>query len=492
MAISTTPKNRFGLHYFADTLHYRENDLRAWLPELRDLGISWLVLQAEATRAIPESFLKGIISAGIEPILQFNLNLEHEPNIEELSPLLAAYQDWGVKYVSFYDRPNRRSAWKAADWMQSNLVQRFVERFVPLAEAAIEHGMKPIFSPLEPGGDYWDTAFLRVALQALLKQNKNALLEKLIIGAYAGAGEKQLTWGIGGPERWVRARPYFTPEDEQDERGFYIFDWYRAICEAILGVELPLMLFGAGSPGAVALTEVEGSKFGELKEDEHLQRTISIVKLVHDDVEPPFFEKLPASILACNFWVLGSAGKPNNSMSSQEVNEKLHTPLHLWYRTDGTTSPLVGFLRQWQEDHAREVVSTAPEAKVQLQAAAVEQFSTKAVDQQQVKPKREQQSIQAEKEGGAKTHPIAAYLLIPLNAQGSMEFELAPIYPFIKKQNLTVGFSLDEAALAARVIILDHQQNFPLEEVERLRTFGCKVVRISGLGMEIAQFLSSL
>ncbi len=490
MAISTTPKNRFGLHYFADTLHYRENDLRAWLPELRNLGVSWLVLQAEATRAIPESFLKGIIGAGIEPILQFNLSLEQEYKAEELSPLLAAYQDWGVKYVSFYDRPNRRSAWKAVDWMQSNLVQRFIERFVPLAEAAIMHGMKPIFSPLEPGGDYWDTAFLRVVLQTLLKQNKNALLEKLIIGAYAGAGERQLTWGIGGPERWVRARPYFTPEGEQDERGFYIFDWYRAICEAVLGVELPLMLFGAGSPGAVALTSKEGQKVGELKEDEHLQRTITIVKLVHDEVEPPFFEKLPANILACNFWVLGAASKPNNPVSF-EVSEELQTPLHLWYRTDGTTSPLIGFLRQWQEEHGRQIVSAVPDVEIQVQDTPVEQTFKREV-KQTVEPKIDKMSIPIEKEREVKTHPIAAYLLIPLNAQGNMEFDIAPIYPFIKKQNLTVGFSLDEAALAARVIILDHQQNFPLEEVERLRARGCKVVKISGLGMEIAQFLSSL
>ena len=29
--------NRIGFHYFPDTAHYRESDLRAWVPELQAL-----------------------------------------------------------------------------------------------------------------------------------------------------------------------------------------------------------------------------------------------------------------------------------------------------------------------------------------------------------------------------------------------------------------------------------------------------------------------
>src|SRR5262245_59292929 len=57
----TNPNPRLGLHYFPDTLHYREADLQTWLPELQALGVSWLVLQSEQDRAIPEYFLRGLM-----------------------------------------------------------------------------------------------------------------------------------------------------------------------------------------------------------------------------------------------------------------------------------------------------------------------------------------------------------------------------------------------------------------------------------------------
>ena len=57
-----------GLHYFPDTLHYRQSDLATWLPELHELGVGWLALRAESSRAVPEFFLRSLIGAGITPI----------------------------------------------------------------------------------------------------------------------------------------------------------------------------------------------------------------------------------------------------------------------------------------------------------------------------------------------------------------------------------------------------------------------------------------
>ena len=52
---------RLGFHYFPDTLHYQNSDLNKWLPILQELGASWITLIAPIQRAIPESFLKGLI-----------------------------------------------------------------------------------------------------------------------------------------------------------------------------------------------------------------------------------------------------------------------------------------------------------------------------------------------------------------------------------------------------------------------------------------------
>jgi len=53
--------SRLGLHYFPDTIHYRQSDLQTWLPELRQLNVQWLVLRSETNRAIPETFLDGLL-----------------------------------------------------------------------------------------------------------------------------------------------------------------------------------------------------------------------------------------------------------------------------------------------------------------------------------------------------------------------------------------------------------------------------------------------
>ena len=60
------PKNnRIGFHYFPDANHFRESDLYTWLPELKTLEASWLVLNAPADRAIPEFFINGLKENGI-------------------------------------------------------------------------------------------------------------------------------------------------------------------------------------------------------------------------------------------------------------------------------------------------------------------------------------------------------------------------------------------------------------------------------------------
>ncbi|MDD5370604.1 MAG: hypothetical protein PHQ40_16100, partial [Anaerolineaceae bacterium] len=90
---------RIGFHYYPDTLHYRESDLHAWLPELQCLGATWLTLCAPLDRAIPEYFLEGLLHAGIEPILHFSGKPEDAVSIPEMKIFLDSYAKWGVHYV---------------------------------------------------------------------------------------------------------------------------------------------------------------------------------------------------------------------------------------------------------------------------------------------------------------------------------------------------------------------------------------------------------
>ncbi len=334
-------KSRFGFHYFPDTEHFRESDLRAWLPELSSLGASWLALTAPTDRAIPEPFLRGLMDAGIEPLLHFHLPLNAPNNPEELDLLFETYARWGVQYAILFDRPNRRRAWSSRDWAQKDLVERFIDLFVPVAEAALQAGLTPVFPPLEPGGDYWDTAFLRTALQALKRRGHRTMLQRLILGAYARPGNRQLDYGAGGPERWPGARPYFNPPQEEDQLGFRIFDWYLTLSRAVLGVSLPVILLGTG----YQLGDQSDPDLPAVDEAAHVGRNLALIQLLASQqatsVDQGAVEPIPEEVIAGVFWVLtAQEDKPYSAAA--------------WYKADGQAMPVVGAVRQWlSEGQAR-------------------------------------------------------------------------------------------------------------------------------------------
>ena len=106
--------NRFGFHYFEDSEHYRDYDLAIWLPVLQSLGSSWTLLQAPSSRAIPESFITGLVQGSVEPVLHFPSSIGNLPSPSDLAPLLSSYQRWGCHLVVFFDRVNSHASWPVA------------------------------------------------------------------------------------------------------------------------------------------------------------------------------------------------------------------------------------------------------------------------------------------------------------------------------------------------------------------------------------------
>ncbi|MFQ5886077.1 MAG: hypothetical protein ACE5II_02455, partial [Anaerolineae bacterium] len=54
------PKNDTGIgfRYYTDTRHYGEDDLDFWIPELKAMGISWLILLSDCAHPIPQFFIQ--------------------------------------------------------------------------------------------------------------------------------------------------------------------------------------------------------------------------------------------------------------------------------------------------------------------------------------------------------------------------------------------------------------------------------------------------
>ena len=440
-------QNRLGFHYFADTQHYRESDLRAWLPELQSLGARWLVLTAPADHTIPEAFIQGLLQGGITPILHLNLSIPSIHRDKDITTLLTNYARWGIRYIIFGDRPNTHDAWSAATWAQEDLVERFLDIFLPLAEGAMQLGMIPVLPPLEPGGSYWDTTFLQSLIQSLVRRAKTKLLDVLVVAAYAWTHGKPLSYGAGGPERWAGARPYFTPVDEEDQRGFHIFEWYNSILTSILGRSLPLMLLGAGIPGNDLSANAPG-----ISPAEHATINMAITQaLAGEDVPDPsangkMLSVLPDYILCVNLASLAAA-------------QDTPTAKYAWFRPGANNLPAVGALRQWQSSRTSPYTSIpAPKVK-----------HTSTVENNRF---------------------ISHYILLPSYEWGVSDWHLDVVKPFVKKYQTTIGFSIDEAKHAARVTVIGNTQSIPEDTVDQLRLAGCLVERISGDGTSIASQLS--
>lgn len=448
----TGAKSRLGLHYYPDTFHYREQDLATWLAELQALGVGWLTLIAPSERAIPEDFIRGLVSAGIQPVLHFPIPLNQAGRDLHLNVLFENYGRWGVKYSALFDRPNLRSSWPAAAWAQTDLVERFLDFFLPHANAALQSGLAPVFAPLEPGGDYWDTAFLQTALRSMERRGQHRLVESLGLSAFAWTNNQPLDWGAGGPERWPASQPYYTPPNSQDQLGFRIFDWYQAIAQAETGLAMPIILLRAGSRLEKGLQGDPGAL------QKHAEQNLAIAELLskaRPEVKSPTAlfsaqstgeEELPDetldSVLCANFWLLSA--DPESPYVS-----------NAWYQPQGGNLPVVNALKQWSALQGKPAETTGkgnPEVEISLGA-----------------------------------HPIEHYLLLPLYAWGVADWDLEAIKPFLQQHHPTVGFSVYEARLARRVTIFGEGTNLSPDSLTILRLAGCQVERLGQDGTLLAQ-----
>jgi hypothetical protein len=280
---------RLGYHYYPDDCHFSQDDLGIWLPILRSLDAHWVTLQGDVKRPIPEYFLRSLLEAGIEPIVHIPCAIA-DANPDDLDPLFRTYSRCGIRYVVVLDRPNLKARWEHAAWSRRGLVERYLDVLIPILEKARAAGLRPTLPPLEPGGDYWDTAFLERTLQGLARLGKHKLLEDLTLGAYAWTFDRPLHWGSGGPGRWPESLPYHTPEGSQDHRGLHVFDWYAAICRKLLPAPLPMLVLAGGACP-------QTSRRNEQTPETQAKDNLAIANMLSGD-------DIPAHVLNFNFYPL--------------------------------------------------------------------------------------------------------------------------------------------------------------------------------------------
>lgn len=306
--------SRLGYHYYPDDQHFTRRELDHWLPILRSLGAGWLVLTGSHLRSVPEPFITGLVEAGVEPVVRIPVPVG-AVTPADLEPLFHGYARWGVRYVAVFDCPNLRSGWaQDSDWGRPGLIDRFLDRVLPMWEAERAAGLKPVFPALEPGGDYWDTAFLEAALRGLVQRGAKVILAEMTLAIFGWTFGRPLDWGGGGPGKWPEARPYHTPHGCQDQRGLRLYEWHRAAAARAGAPSMPMIVLAGGAlPG-----EGEADPSGEV----HAERNLSIARLVTQG-------EIPGYIQSFAFFLLGAPAD--------------HALAHAaWFPATGAPRPVVG------------------------------------------------------------------------------------------------------------------------------------------------------
>lgn len=424
-----------GFHYFPDEMHYRRADLQAWLPELLALDAKWVTLIGSMTRAVPEAFIRGLLDAGIEPVIHLPA-VPTRPDPQHvagatLSQLFTSYARWGVRFVAVFAEPNMRAAWAPKDWGQAGLVDRFLDLLTPVLKAQMEAGLQPVFPPLRAGGDYWDTAFLDASLTGLIKRGMIDLARELSFAVNLWTFNRPLDWGKGGHSRWPDTRPYLTPPGSQDQRGFHLFEWYDEIIGARLSEQRPFVIL-AGGPRLGDHTDATFPPMDDLRHASCIQDITSAVRE----------QRLPKHLLNVNFWLL-AAGE--GSPFAAEA----------WYRPGGATLTAAHALKQ-APVHG---LPPARRGEDESKALGLEQAASKL-------------SSRAEK-------MLRHYVLLPVFEWGVSDWHWSAALDFVKAHRPVCGFSVDEATHAERVTIVGNEQGVSHAVEERLRQAGCAVDRIS-------------
>jgi hypothetical protein len=434
-----TPHNqsRLGFCYNTSNTHHRQVDLHRWLPKFESMGVGWLMLNATIERAIPEGFIRGLIAAGIEPVIHFGMSPATPPSLPDFRLLIQQYARWGIHYICLFDQPNLQAQWTNKNWAQTDLVERYLDVFIPLAREVIKIGMWPVFSPLALGGDYWDTAFLRTSMEALLRRGQTRVLDKLVLGAYANIHDYSLQWGAGGPERWIGARPYFTPDNEEDQKGFRVADWYRAITSAELGRSLPMILFETGQHAEIVRSVDTDRQIAQLLSGFPIQG----------------LDPVDEDVLAFQF---------QNLIADSTLGESDQA----FFTADGNAMKSAQTLTKWQAQHKN--------AHPQPKSVPV------TIKQSTPNPTTSHTNF-----------TIRHYVLLPKFEWGVSDWHLNAVRPFVKKHDATVGCSAEEAIHASRVTLVGDESVFPTEIELRLQQAGCLVERIDGTGTDIATKLAS-
>jgi len=416
----TFTSNKLGFHYFPDVEHFKTADSHLWTHKLQEINAKWLVIQNPKDRAIPEEFIRTFSEAGVSLVINFNEDVCSDVNFSHLTTLLNVYGKWGVKYAYLFEKPNLRSKWGDIKWNTHDIVEKHLKLFVPFAQLCMENRIKPVFSPLFPGGDYWDLAFIEKSLEGLAHTTPQ-IKNNLVLSAFGWDWGRSIEWGSGGKNKWPKTKPFQKKQNTQNQQSFRTYEWYLELSEKVFGIKLPIIILEAGVPNGC---------FAENSADT-AQTDISFAitnllngKNVYDHQNPEqLLSPIPPEVIGCNFFVLSAQ------------TEKKYFP-YRWFTLKGFPLPPALTLG---------LTSNVPILQTEKSPTQI----NIPIKQFQFKYRR--------------------YILFSDSLKQDMPNLLEKLDPYIRKFKPHIGFSKVEAANAAYILfITDKKKEFLSDEIETL------------------------
>ncbi|NOZ06846.1 MAG: hypothetical protein GXP41_10955 [Chloroflexi bacterium] len=201
-----------------------------FVKEMKDMHIKWGVFLNDGTNVGANDYLaQKLTQAGIEPVLRV-----YTPGLVpiggDLQAMVRHYKSLGVRYFQLYNEPNLRveTGGNPPD------VQRYLDLWLPAAEAVTKAGGLPGFGALSPQGEYDDRKFLRNALRGIKARGKVGVLD----------------------HAWLAIHNYTGPRALDDPNGFLRFEQYDRIVRDELGRSLPVI----GTEGGTHVSNLVSEK----------------------------------------------------------------------------------------------------------------------------------------------------------------------------------------------------------------------------------------
>ena len=412
--------NKLGFHYFLDAEHFKTTDSQLWAQKLQEVNAKWLVIKNPKDRAIPEEFIRTFSESGVSLVINFNEDVCSDVNFSNLTTLLNVYGKWGVKYAYLFEKPNLRSKWGDVQWNTYDIVEKHLKLFISFAQLCVENHIKPVFSPLFPGGDYWDLAFVEKSLEGLAHTTPQ-IKNNLVLSAFGWDWGHSIEWGSGGKNKWPKTKPFHKKENTQNQQSFRTYEWYLELSEKVFGRKLPIIILEAGVPNGCF---TENSADTAPTDISFAITNLLNGKNVYDPQNPEqLLSPIPPEVIGCNFFVLSAQ------------TEKKYFP-YRWFTPKGF--PLSPALTLGLTSN----VPTPQTEKTPTQInIPIKQFQFK----------------------------YRRYILFSDSLKQDMPNLLEKLDPYIRKFKPHLGFSKIEAANAAYILfITDKKKEFLSDDIETL------------------------